>query len=163
MHLIHWVFLFPPPSLVSVDLLPCAASVPEAGEAPLQSHTSHPGGQGGHEGQSLAEATSYPAFPCCAHICANHLHFVPDNRLRVICHSWCTSLTSPDKPHCEEDQKYRAQLHRCPYELYSHSDVRRQVKLKCLVSESGVVILYNRSPGDKLGLGLYLTWNEEDA
>lgn len=64
-----------------------AASVPEAGEAPLQSHTSHPGSQGSHEGQPLADEMSYPAFPCCAQICANHLDFVPDNRLRVTFHS----------------------------------------------------------------------------
>lgn len=37
-----------------------AASVPEAGEAALQSHTSHPGSQGGHEGQSLAEEKELP-------------------------------------------------------------------------------------------------------
>lgn len=139
-----------------------AASFPEASEAALESHTSHPGSKGGHEGQSLADETSDPADPCCAQICANHLDFVPDNRLRVMHHSRCTSLKSPDKPHCE-DQKSRAQPHRCPYELYSHSDVRRQVKLKCLVSESDVVSLYNKSLGYKLELGLYLTWNEEDA
>lgn len=52
---------------------------------------------------------------------------------------------------------------RCQYELYFHLDVRRQVKLKCLVSVRHIVILYNKSSGDKVGLGLYLTWNEEDA
>lgn len=76
------------------------ASFPEAGKAPLQSHTSHPGSQGGHEGQSLVKQTNYPAFPCCAQICANDLGFVPDNRLRVAspllmhqpCKPWQTSL-----------------------------------------------------------------------
>lgn len=98
----------------------CAASIPEAGKAPHQSHASHTGSQGGHEGQPLAYRKSSLASPCCAQICANQLNFVPDNRLRVTRHSWCTSLKSPDKPHCE-DQKCRTQLQRCPYELYSHT------------------------------------------
>lgn len=42
-----------------------AASFPEASEAALESHTSHPGSEGGHEGQSLADETSDPADPCC--------------------------------------------------------------------------------------------------
>lgn len=51
------------------------ASLLEAGKATFQSHTSHPRSQGGDEGQSLAWAQSYPAFPCCAQTCANPLVF----------------------------------------------------------------------------------------
>lgn len=83
----------------------CPASFPEAGEAPLQSYTSHPGRQGGHEGQSLTEEPR-PSFHAVHTFVPNHFDVVPDNWLRVSHHSEWTSLTSPDRPHCEEDQKY---------------------------------------------------------
>lgn len=82
-----------------------SASLLEAGKATFQSHTSHPGSQGGDEGQSLAWAQSYPAFPCCAQTCANPIVFcfyfvlfVPDNWLWVTCFFGCTSLKRKKKP-----------------------------------------------------------------
>lgn len=142
-------------SLIVCFLFPCSASFPEAGEAPLQSHTSHPGRQGGHEGQSLRRRE---AFPRCAHVCAkNHFNIVPDNWLRVSRHSGWSSLTSPDRPHCEEDQKYNT----TPPTLSTrtlHSSRRAETSQpRRLDSESGVVPLCSKVPSVAVGLGWYLT------
>lgn len=56
--------------IVCLFILLCSASLPEAGEAPLQSHTSHSGRQGGHEGQSLTHEKSRPRlFTLCTRLC----------------------------------------------------------------------------------------------
>lgn len=49
---------------LAVNLCRCrSASVPEAGEAALQSHASHPGSQGRHEGHSLTDEAQ--PIPSC--------------------------------------------------------------------------------------------------
>lgn len=101
-------------TLTVVFCLLYLASLLEAGKATFQSHASHPGSQGGDEGQSLAWAQSHPDFPCCAQTCANPVVFFLFVFLLFSCQTigceWLASLDapalkSPDKPHCEEDQK----------------------------------------------------------
>lgn len=47
-----------------------------------------------------------PPFHAVHTFVPNHFNIVPDNWLRVSRHSGWSSLSSPDRPHCEEDQKY---------------------------------------------------------
>lgn len=133
------LFEYTPHSLLCFFSFFFPASLLEAGKATFQSHTSHPGSQGGDEGQSLAWAQSYPAFPCCAQTCANPLvflfFFVPDNWLWVTCFFGCTSLKKALTNLTVKKTKNLAQLPPSTRTLVFRSDIRRQVKLKCLVSE----------------------------
>lgn len=87
----------------------------------------------------------------------NHFNVVPDNWLRVSRHSGWSSLTSPDRPHCEEDQKYLTQ----PPPMSTRTLLSRRraetSQPQRLDSEAGVVVLCSKFPGVAFMLGLYLT------
>lgn len=71
-----------------------SASLPEAGKAPLQSHTSHPGRQGGHEEQSLAQDKTPPPRPRPFHPPFHSTHTFVPNRFKHRARQLAESVSS---------------------------------------------------------------------
>lgn len=144
------------PSVINVLLFVCSASFSEAGEAPLQSYTSHPGRQGGHEGQSLTHEKSRPRlFTLCTRLCQT---------ISMLCQTigWeCLRVSlwmnQPYKPWQTSLWRRPKISNTTPTNTVSQTRGDKTSQPKRLDSESGVVMLCSKFPGVAFMLGLNLT------